>query len=111
MHAANIKLIIIIINIFFLVFVSFFSSLRAVKHFGSTVLCVKGYIRAIRSQIQLGQILKPGNLAGPGIFISWHAAGNKKFQNTQINEKKLSVLVSLLNTANQTHWFGIWVWL
>ncbi len=37
------------------------------------------FFRAIQLQIQLGQILRPENLAGPGIFGSSYSAGNDKF--------------------------------
>ncbi len=52
----------------------------------------------IQIQIQLGHILEPGKLAGPDEY----------------NENKLLVFVSLYIsynalTANQTHWFGVWI--
>ncbi len=42
-------------------------------------LILLSYTRAIQLEIQLGLIVKPGNLAGPAFFISWHAAGDEKF--------------------------------
>ncbi len=34
---------------------------------------------AVQLQIQLVQILKPGNVAGPGIFSGAYAAGDDNF--------------------------------